>query len=304
MPARLIGPHFAERLGAESVFENRSGASGLVGYKATKAAVAEGDVVINVLSGAQTLIGAAHGRLPDPVTGMHLLGQIAGSRYVWATGKDSPFATLDDVFATARERPIVFAVFEPKGSAFTRIVGMNETLGLDATYVTGYKRSPQIAMAAIRQEVDVIAIGLSGQESLFENGDLRPLMTLNGGIGAFGMDALPTFAGPDGVVMARARALGRDLDDAAAEAAAITAFSEIGRIVAVPMGVDPTLIPCLRATLEATFASPEFRRDAEATGRPMDTLSAEATEALIERARARLETLKRVADAAAARLSQ
>jgi tripartite-type tricarboxylate transporter receptor subunit TctC len=300
--ARILAPHFAALLGAQPVIENRPGGSGLVGHKATLTAVAEGATVVNVLSGPQALVGAAHGRLPDPGTGMHVLGQIAGSRYVVATGADSPFETLDDVFAA--ERPLVFAVFEPKGSSFLRIVNMAELLGIEIQFVTGYRGSAQIAMAALRGEVDLVMLGYHGQESLYANGDLRPLMVFNGEVDAPGFAELPRFGGPDGVALQRARALGRDLDEAEADLQGLMAFATMGRFVASPEGTDPSLVPCLRATLDATFALPDFRRDVVAAGQVMDVESAEATLALVERARSRLARFKRSTDAAAARLSQ
>jgi tripartite-type tricarboxylate transporter receptor subunit TctC len=283
--SRLIGPHFAGELGAKVVFENLRGGSGLVAMKEITRSGSDGTTVA-IAGGAQTLLGSFDGRLPDPARGLTLLGQVEGSRYVWATGTGSELRSMEDLFGIAEERPLLFAIYEPKGASFTRLVAEARLLGVRTEFVTGYRGSAQTAMAAIRGEVDIVEFGVEGKIDLFANGDLRPLMqvTRQGMPGPL-FEGLPKLFGDDGLVAQRTRQLERDPAEVAADVSGLEAYLNVGRIIVAPKETKPELVPCMRAALERAFERPALRADHEAAGRILAPQTAAETVHYIDAAR-------------------
>ncbi|MBW2314403.1 MAG: hypothetical protein JRH10_09450 [Deltaproteobacteria bacterium] len=300
--ARLVGPHYARELGAKIVFENMRGGSGLVAMNEITGAGSDG-TTIGVAGGAQTLMGAFDGRLPDPARGLALLGQVEGSRYVWAVSKDAEIRSMEDLFRVAEERPILFPIYEPKGGSFTRVVAGALLLGIRTQFVSGYRGANAMAMAAIRNEVDLVALGVEGREDLFANGDLIPIMqvTRKAMPGRLFED-LPHLLGPGGLVERRTRELGRDPAEAALDAEGLEAYLGIGRIFVAPKETRPELVACMRSTLDRAFALPALRADFKAASRLLEPQTAAEATRHIDTARALLPRFRPAVEEARAAL--
>jgi tripartite-type tricarboxylate transporter receptor subunit TctC len=300
--ARLIGPHLAERLGAETVVENHRGGSGLVAMEALLESPTDGTTV-GIVGGPQTLVGAIEGRLPDPVGELPLLGQLGPSRYVWAHGRDAEIDSLEKLFEVAERRPILIATYQPKGSTFLRLVTLTDMLGLNREFVTGYRSSAQLGMAAVRNEVDLISIGVQSHSELFANGDLEAVASLYG-MEEPGFEDLPTLLGPEGIVARRTRELGRDVDEVAAAMKGIEALVRVGRLIVTPPGTPPERVACLRDHLAAAMASDGLLADLEAADRRLEFLGPAATTELLVAARDPIQRFRPAVETARTELSR
>jgi hypothetical protein len=109
--SRLIAPFYGRALGAAMRIENRAGAGGTVGAIAIKEAAPDG-TAIGILNGPGLLLAVLSGdtQTPNPATDFTILARVARSQHVWVTGAASGLKSIDDVFALAETRPVLFVV--------------------------------------------------------------------------------------------------------------------------------------------------------------------------------------------------
>ncbi len=107
--ARLVAGPLGDALGASVVVENRTGASGTIAADAVAKAAPDGTTL--AVSHAIPF-GFAPGVLPsltyDPVADFLHLGMLAEAPTVMVVTARSPFASLPDLLAAARTRPVRF----------------------------------------------------------------------------------------------------------------------------------------------------------------------------------------------------
>ena len=92
---------------------------------------------------------------------------------VWVTGPESPLRTMDDVFAAAEKRPIVFGHNDVGSTAFVDTTVVSNLLSLDVRHIAGFSGSRAASLAAVRGEVDFVAYTFESILDRIESGDLR-----------------------------------------------------------------------------------------------------------------------------------
>jgi hypothetical protein len=271
--SRLLEPFYERAIGAEMVIENVSGGAGIVRAITIKEAAPDG-LTQGIIDGPGLLVAALTGQTeaPNPATDFTLLGRLYRSQQIWATGSNSPLKTIDDVFAESAKRPILFGLNEVGGTSFVNIAVTSFLLGVDAAYIAGFSGGRELALAAVRGELDCITRTFESIQDLLETGDLRALLQVSvEPISSHpSLEGVPLLGGDDGLAARRAAELDRDVEEAKADASALASLLGAGELVAAPLGLEESLHRCLEQGLHEALAHPEFVAAVAASNRPLD----------------------------------
>jgi tripartite-type tricarboxylate transporter receptor subunit TctC len=277
---RLIEPYLEHALSAHIIVKNYPGAGGLVGAQYILNAAPDGRT-IGIINGAGLLAASIAGQenAPNPSEDFTILCRIARSRHVWATGKDSPFRTIEDVFAAGRERPIVFGTRDVGSLSFFNMSLTSHLLGLNIEIVPGYLSSSAGVLAAIRGEVDLVAYNFDSIRSHFERGDIRPLLQIaDDRISSHpALDDVALLGGPDGVAVGRANLNRRDTTTVLSDITTLVEFIGAGRLIVAPPGMNGELSDCLEKHLTTILTDLEFQKMAGKAKLTLDIAAGDET---------------------------
>ncbi len=151
--ARMLAPHLEQRLGATVVVENRPGGGGTVALNQVAAAKPDGLTLMLISAASASFSQVLEGEgVRYDMGRLGFLGRVVDDKRVLLWSKQSSFAALDDVLNASR--PIRFAGTTRTATIAAGTAFIAEALGLEARIIVGYKGSKEIALAAIRGEVD------------------------------------------------------------------------------------------------------------------------------------------------------
>ena len=124
--------------------------------------------------------GIFAGGLVTPVefepTKFTFIGFVNGEGYPFAVGKDSPYRSLEDL-QSAKE--VTIASTGIASGTWTTAVIAAEALGLNYKLVTGFKGTPDCALATIRGDTDIYTGSVGTVKGQIEAGDLIPLFMIS-----------------------------------------------------------------------------------------------------------------------------
>jgi tripartite-type tricarboxylate transporter receptor subunit TctC len=277
---RLIEPYLEKALCAQITVKNYPGAGGLVGAQYILNSAPDGRT-IGIINGAGLLAASIAGEqnAPNPAEDFTILCRIARSQHVWATGKDSPLHTIEDVFVTGRERPIIFGTRDVGSLSFFNMSLTSHLIGLDIEIVPGYMSSSAGVLAVIRGEVDLVAYNFDSVRGHFERDDIRPLLQIaDNGISSHpALDDVPVLGGADGVAAERARLRGQDVDEALNEITNLISLIGAGRLIVAPPGMDGELSDGLEKIFLTILYDPEFQEMASTAKLTLDIATGKET---------------------------
>ncbi len=273
MYSRLIKPFYEEALKAQVVIDNVPGAGGLIGAKILQEANPDG-LTVGILNVPGLLVATLSGvtNAPNPAKDFTILGRVARSQQIWATGSRSRLRSIEDVLKTAEKRPLVFGASDVGRDGFVNIAVTSSLLGLDVEFVVGFRGTRASSLAAIRGDVDLVA---SKYESILDNikaGDLRPLLQISTDqISPHpSLKGVPLLGGDKGLAARRAADLGKDVEEVKEDANALADLIGGGRVIAAPLGLEEGLFRCLEQMLYKTLTDPAFEEAAAAASRSLD----------------------------------
>lgn len=268
--ARLIAEFLGDELGADMVVENEPGAGGLLavnrvaslGEEATTIAIANG----TGLGGAA--LGGAEG-MEFELTELTFLGRHGYDPKVLVVGGDSPWESVEDFVADADN--VRWGATGPGASTYVDVYLMAASLGIDLDsldIVTGFDGGSDVEAAIVAGEVDAMVSSVSGRMSLFESGDLRPLV-IAGREPYEGLEDVPLIAdtGPEGE---QERIVEDFLNN-----------NELGRPIIGPPDMPEDAVEAYRSALENLYDNEEFLAEADARGRDIAFMSGEEYEQLV-----------------------
>jgi tripartite-type tricarboxylate transporter receptor subunit TctC len=271
--SRIIAAHLGTALHSEVIVESHGGAGGLIGAQEIRDSAPDG-LTFGILdaSGFMAPFLAGERTFPNPVSGFTVLSRVSRSHHIWATSRDSPLKSVEDVLQLSRTRPVVFPINDVGSVGFLTVTLTSHLLDMPVKIVAGYGGSRSGILAALRGEIDVITYNLDTLMGQIKSGDLRPLLqvadeplsshdTLKG---------VPLFGGAEGLVAAHARAMGRDVNEAQADATAVATMIGAGKLIVAPPGMDRALSACLSQTIVQVLTSQTVRSVAEAANISLD----------------------------------
>ena len=284
--SRLIEPFLERATQAEVVIENVPGAGGLLGARRIMRAAPDG-LTLGIVDAPGMLVAMMIGKAKDQVhilDDFTILGRVARSRQIWATGKRSGLRTVDDVIEASARKPIVVGLNEVASThCFNAVVGAH-LLGVDLQLVTGYYGSRVASTAAVRGEVDMVVYTLESILPMIESGDLIPLLQITDKpIGDYpALAGVPLLGGPSGVATRHARETGRNVEEMEQDVQILINMVGAGRLIVAPNGMQPDTLQYLALSLHKALTDPGFKAAAARARRSLDVGGAKEARADLE----------------------
>ncbi len=277
--ARLLQPLVERELHAEIVIDNRPGAGGLVGARAIAGSKPDG-LTLGLLGVPGLLVSSLTGAVaaPDPARDFTILGRIARSWHVWATGARTAWTSMDTLVAASASRPLVCALNEAGSASLVSMTATASMLGVPIEYVSGFSGTRSACLAAMRGDVDLVCYNFETIRDLLRGGDLRALLQVS----ATPIADDPSLAraavlgGSDGYAARRAAATGQDSLRARSAADAIVSVIGGGRIVVAPAGLPDDIRTCLGRVMARVLTGAELRASSRRALDPSDAAAARA----------------------------
>jgi tripartite-type tricarboxylate transporter receptor subunit TctC len=176
--ARIMADKLEKKLGQRFVIENMPGPGGINAARAVISAPADGYTMGLVTNGTAISV-AAFKKLPfDPVKDFAMVSTIGLFDLVFAVNAQSPYMTLNDVIAAAKASP-------GKLNIGTIAVGGTQNLGAELfksmadvnVTIVPYKNSPDIVVALLRNDVQMLVEFPPAIQGQVNDGKLRVLAT-------------------------------------------------------------------------------------------------------------------------------
>ncbi|WP_193371259.1 Bug family tripartite tricarboxylate transporter substrate binding protein [Pelagibius marinus] len=268
--ARLLAPHLESRLGAQVVVENRPGGGGNLALNQVVAGKPDG-LTIMLIGGATASFSQV---LEAPGVRFQMgrlgfLGRVADEKRVLLMSEAAGIGSLEEMLNA--QRPIRFG-----GTARTATIGAGtafiaEALGLEAQIIVGYKGSKEIALAAIRGEIDGFIPSDSSARRYGKEEGLKPLAVLSRERSSL-MPDVPTFF--ELAELTPEQAWWIDYSDA---------LFGLGRPLVTTPDIPADRLAFLQQVTREVLTDPAVIAEAQAAKRPISYLSPEAVKQSINR---------------------
>src|SRR5690606_25964084 len=176
--ARMLAPHFAERLGATVIVENQPGAGGMNSLNRFARAPGDG-LQMTIVNGT----GAAVQQLLDvkgvrfDLTELKHLGITDYSQWLILVQPKSPYNSLQDMLNS--KEPIRFGA---SGRLDALGVGASfacHTIKLNCQIIAGYKGSAEVALALAQGEMDALYVSHTSALNYVKSGNAKAITTWN-----------------------------------------------------------------------------------------------------------------------------
>jgi tripartite-type tricarboxylate transporter receptor subunit TctC len=174
---RLIATDLAERLSAQVVVENRTGASGNIGTEAVARAAADGTTLLVGSPGTMGINPFLFRTLPyDAVRDFVAVSHAVSFPQVMVVSPQSPIRSLADLIAAAKARPGALN-YASSGNGTTSHLAfelIRAAAGIDIVHVPFRGGTPAI-QAVMQNEVQVALEGIPSLPAFLSAGTLRPI---------------------------------------------------------------------------------------------------------------------------------
>ncbi|MDH7793976.1 MULTISPECIES: tripartite tricarboxylate transporter substrate-binding protein [unclassified Beijerinckia] len=179
--ARIAAEKIGDKLGQRLYIENQPAAGGITAGRAVAAANPDGNTVTLFSNGTAISVGLFK-QLPfDPVKQFRPVSTISFFDFIFVTAADQPYKTLGDVLTAARAKP---------GQLNIGTIAVGSTQHLSAELfksqadvdirVVNFRTTPDLMLAVMRKDVDLIVDSYASLKTNIEDGSLRALATSSG----------------------------------------------------------------------------------------------------------------------------
>jgi tripartite-type tricarboxylate transporter receptor subunit TctC len=176
--SRIMAEKLSDRLGQRFVIENMPGPGGINAARAVTSAAPDGYTMGLVTNGTAISV-AAFNKLPfDPVKEFEMVSTLGTFDLVFAVNAESEYKTLGDFIKAAKAQP-------GKLNVGTIAVGGTQNLGAELfksmagvnVVIVPYKNSPDIVVALLRNDVQMLVEFPPAIQGQVNDGKLRVLAT-------------------------------------------------------------------------------------------------------------------------------
>lgn len=174
--SRIVGEKLGNKLGERFVIENVPAAGGIQAAQNVLREPADGYTVA-LFSNGTAVSAAIFNKLPfDPVKQFTPVSSMGYFDFIFATGANKPYKTLDELLKFAKANP-------GKINIGTVVVGSTQNLtaqlfkteaGIDAVVVP-FKTTPDLMLATLNGDIDVMIDSYASLRSNINDGKLRAL---------------------------------------------------------------------------------------------------------------------------------
>lgn len=302
--SRLAEPFIEEALGAQIVMDNVPGAGGRVGALMLSRARPDGRT-LGILNGSGFLWDRTPGSNPrvDLERDFTVLARVCRRQQVIVAGARAGVASIQDLIALARRRPLVAGITAADSSNFASLAAVTDLLGLRTEFVAGYPGSTEVILGMQRGDCDITSLDI---DTFIESPTLdtaRPVLQITPERSPDPRIAdVPHLTGPTGMISVEPQLFAGEPSRARALADAITAYLEFGRLFAGPAGMAPELRDCVESGIHRALQNPGFAAAARRAGRSIDVLGGAEIRRAIPATMAAVRPIAPVAAAAARRI--
>ena len=173
--ARFLAQKMTERMGQQTIVDNRPGADGIIGTELAVRAPADGHTIL-IVSTSYTMNPAVH-KLPfDPVKSLIPIAQIASGGNVIATHPSFPAKTVKDLVALAKSKPGEIRYASSGIGGFNHFGGelFNMLAGVKLAHIP-YKGGGPAMLDVMTGQVEVLFGTLIQAMPHIRSGKLKPL---------------------------------------------------------------------------------------------------------------------------------
>jgi tripartite-type tricarboxylate transporter receptor subunit TctC len=275
--ARMIGTEIEKRTGGTVVVENQPGGGGLLALNRLVQARPTG-LGIMLLGGESAVLAQLTNRPGTRfnITELNWLGraQVDTPIVLWST--TNPERTFQEVIRTVKEEGSTWGANGLTDNLSDAEASMAEALGLNSDQfgiVTGYSGSSEVALAVVRGEVDGIVVSNSSAINYVGSGDegVVAVATLSRTRDQTFFPNVPTI-----FELADMTEAGQGWIDFR------SSITEVGRTFVTHGDVDPEKVTYLRKILQEILTDEEFIAMADERKRPINYMSAEDQEKLVQ----------------------
>jgi tripartite-type tricarboxylate transporter receptor subunit TctC len=175
--ARLVAQDMAERLRAQVIVENRTGASGNIGTEAVARARPDGTTLLVGSPGTMGINPFLFRTLPYDATGDFVpVSHLVSFPQVMVVNPGGPIRSLADLIAAAKARPgeLNYASSGNGSTSHLVIELVRAATGIDMVHVPFRGGSPAI-QAVMQDQVQVAVEGIPSLPGFLSAGQLRPI---------------------------------------------------------------------------------------------------------------------------------
>ncbi|MBU8541269.1 Bug family tripartite tricarboxylate transporter substrate binding protein [Falsiroseomonas tokyonensis] len=174
--ARLVSPGLQQRLGANVVVENRSGAAGSIGADIVAKARPDGQTWLLTFDSHATIPALLRNPPFDVLKDLDPVMLIGGSPYAVATRPDKPYRSIADVVAAAKARPGVTYGSTGNGTlGHLSMIRVGEKAGVQLTHVP-YRSGGLAVNDAVAGHVEMMIGSAALLLPHITGGSLRPIL--------------------------------------------------------------------------------------------------------------------------------
>ena len=183
---RILADRAGARLGIQIIVQNQPSAAGVTAAREALSAPADG-ATLAMLSNATAVSAATYQHMPfDPLTDFVPVSGMSDFAYLFLTGADSSLHTLQDFLAAARKKPGRLNVGTSASGTTPYLAALlfKKVAGIDFTVVP-YRGAPDLTVALLRNDVDVVINAYGGYREALAEKKLRALATTTASRSAF-----------------------------------------------------------------------------------------------------------------------
>jgi len=175
---RIVAERLGEKLGQRFVIENQPSAGGINAARAAIQGGPDGYSLALFSNGTAVAAGLFKTLRYDPVKEFAPVSALGYFDFVFATGGESRFKTMGELLAEARAKPGVLNIGTIATGSTQNLSGelFKSSANIDARIVP-YRTTPDVILAAMRGDVDLIVDSYASMKSNLEDNKLRALGT-------------------------------------------------------------------------------------------------------------------------------
>lgn len=175
---RIVAERLGDKLGQRFVIENQPSAGGINAARAALQGGPDGYSLALFSNGTAVAAGLFKTLRYDPVKEFAPVSALGYFDFVFATGGESRFKTMGALLAEARAKPGVLNIGTIATGSTQNLSGelFKSSANIDARIVP-FRTTPDVILAALRGDVDLIVDSYASMKSNLEDGKLRALGT-------------------------------------------------------------------------------------------------------------------------------
>jgi len=175
---RIVAERLGDKLGQRFVIENQPSAGGINAARAALQGGPDGYSLALFSNGTAVAAGLFKTLRYDPVKEFAPVSALGYFDFVFATGGESRFKTMGALLAEARAKPGVLNIGTIATGSTQNLSGelFKSSANIDARIVP-YRTTPEVILAAMRGDVDLIVDSYASMKSNLEDNKLRALGT-------------------------------------------------------------------------------------------------------------------------------